>query len=494
MKRLRGLLRLLLLLPLVLPARTFALASNLSGVMIVELQTTGVNNATSEEFVELYNTSDNTIDISSWKLQYLSAGGTTWQTKATLNGYIYPKGRLLIAATGYLDQAADVTYNPGFKLEAGHVRVAHVDSQNSEQLITEDLVGWGTALYPESQSATYAPAGNSLVRKISDDGTYIDTDNNKNDFDISAIPTPESDNIEPQPTPVEQNPLPENTETPPVDEVTPAQELPQPDPEPQQPIEPVQSPPTTEEIVTPEVTSGIEITELLPDPVSPATDANDEYVELHNLSDQPIELNNFKLQTGNSYTYSYTISGQVLLPNGYMVLYSEQTGLVLSNSGSRARLISPNGSVIAETDSYVNAKPGQAWSLVNGVWTWTTSPTAGNDNILTVPLTVTKTATTNKTSKPKAAKKVVTAKKKQTAKPKTAKAQKAKKDKAAVNGASANGNGDGGGSSSIHRWVIAGLGLLALGYALYEYKDDIASKLRQLRTNRANSRKPRTAS
>jgi outer membrane biosynthesis protein TonB len=370
------------------------------------------------------------------------------------------------------------------------VRIAHVDSHNSEQLITEDLVGWGTALYPEGQSATYAPAGNSLVRKISDGGTYIDTDNNKNDFDISFAPSPESDNSAPN---VTVDPV--ATEEDPID--LPNQE-PQPTEETELPLVPEipQQPESTQTVkeAAQETNVAVEITELLPDPISPATDANDEYVELHNLSDQPIELNNFKLQTGNSYTYSYTISGQVLLPNGYMVLYSEQSGLVLSNSGSRARLISPNGSVISETDSYVNAKPGQAWSLVNGVWTWTTSPTAGNDNILTVPLTVTKTATTNKTSKPKAAKKVVTAKKKQTAKPKTAKAQKAKKDKTAVIGATTSGNGEGGGSSSIHRWVIAGLGLLAVGYALYEYKDDIASKFRQFRTNRANSRKPRTAS
>jgi hypothetical protein len=357
-------------------------------------------------------------------------------------------------------------------------------------MVTEDLVGWGTALYPEGQSATYASAGSSLVRKITDSGSYIDTDDNKNDFDISSSPSPESDNLAPNmtvdPVAAQEDPIdsPDQQSQP-----TEQTEIPSAIEAPQQ----LESTQTVEEIAQ-ETNVSVEITELLPDPVSPATDANDEYVELHNLSDQPIELNNFKLQTGNSYTYSYTISGQVLLPNGYMVLYSEQSGLVLSNSGSRARLISPNGSVISETDSYVNAKPGQAWSLVNGVWTWTTSPTAGNDNILTVPLTVTKTATTNKTSKPKAAKKVVTAKKKQPAKPKTTKAQKDKKDKAAVNGASTSGDGDGGGSSSIHRWVIAGLGLLAVGYALYEYKDDIASKFRQFRTNRANSRKPRTAS
>lgn len=481
-----------LLLPLLLTATSQAFAQTpASRVMIVEIQTTGVLGTTSEEFVELYNSSDQTIDISSWKMQYLSAGGTTWQTKATLNGWFYPHRRILIASNGYLIDQADMTYNAGFKLESGHVRIVSPDPISDTQLIVEDLVGWGSALYPEGQPADYAPAGNSLQRKTSEDGQYIDSNNNKNDFQVASTPTPESLNTAPE-LPEENPPEPEQTPDPTPTETQipdPVVGSPNPSTLPDQTDKEVIPSDNTDPSVEP-----IEITELLPNPAAPASDSTDEYIELYNPNSESVDLNGYKLQTGNAYSYNYIFSDQTIEPHGYAALYVRDTGLILANSSGKARLISANGSVTFETDAYENAKEGEAWVYVGSTWQWTDSPTPGSPNVVTSPVdsnvptssapktSVKKSmAKPTKVTKPKTATQKKSSVKSKTTKPKTS------KSKTAVAGAKSDtpgGNDLTGSSRPLHKIVIAIVGLLALGYAVYEYKDDIANKIYEFRRNR----------
>ncbi len=437
--------------------------------MIVEVQTTGSNNATNDEFVEIYNQSAQTIDISSWKLQYLSAGGTSWQTKATLNGWLYPNGRLLLASKDYLADVADIAFNPGFKLEAGHIRLVSPDPSDDSQLIEQDLVGWGTAVYPEGQSATAPPAGASLQRNTSS-GKYTDTDNNALDLSISLIPNPESLNVEP--------------------EVESAQD-------PVLPPEPTadEQPAAITETVTEDENNGllpVIVSELLPNPAAPASDSADEYIELYNPNDQEFDLADYKLQTGSAYSYSFTLDTTALPPHAYLVLYVNETGLTLANTSGRARLLSPNGDLLFETSSYEDAPEGQAWTFVDNVWQWTTVPTPASANILVAPqnpatlatsqtTTPKKTTTTTakKVTKPKA--KVAT--KKQTPKKTTTK-EKTNKDGEVAG--STSGNDDS--SPPTHMWIIALVGCLAVGYAAYEYRHDVASKIEQWKRNRTTRR------
>lgn len=459
MKRLRGLVRLLILLPLLIPAQSLALAAP-SGVVITEIQTTGSDNATSEEFVEIYNPTNQTIDISTWKLQYLSAAGSTWQTKATLNGWLYPQGRILLASTDYLTEVADISFNSGFKLEAGHVRLVSPDPDNNSQFVVEDLIGWGTALYPETLAAVYAPAGNSLQRKQVE-GAYQDTNNNFDDFEVVGIPSPESDNQAPE----GQEEITDDT---PIEEEVVVEESP-----------PEELSEEVDNLAQDSDLGSIQITELLPNPASPASDSTDEYVELYNPNSEAIDLSGYKLQTGSAFSYSYTLDDVEIEPNGYIVLYVEETGLILSNTTGQARLISPNGTVIFQTQAYEDADDGEVWALIDGVWQWSTVLSPGANNIPSPVLASTTTTDSAKKTKTKKA-----------PKPKKSKAKKSTKStkKKKTSGvAGANDEDETGSptesSTPIHSMVIAGTGVLAVGYALYEYKDDFLRRFRKFGRN-----------
>ena len=236
----------------------------------------------------------------------------------------------------------------------------------------------------------------------------------------------------------------------------------------------------------------LSITELLPNPAPPQTDENDEFIELYNPNPEPVDLDGYKVQTGTNYSYSFTLDKQSIPANGYLVLTSGATGLTLSNSAGRARLLDPAGNVLSETDAYENAGEGAAWAFIDGTWQWTSSPTSDAANVLTAAAT-----TANKTSSTqKTAAKTTTTKtaKASTATVKAAKTTKPKATTTASTNSGTSGTGGTGGGAPLHAAVIAGVGGLAVLYGAYEYRQDVANTFYKLRRNRANRRANRSGS
>ncbi|MBI2543283.1 MAG: lamin tail domain-containing protein [Candidatus Aenigmarchaeota archaeon] len=158
--------------------------ATLNHIIINEFITRGPN-GTYDEFTELYNPTNNNIDITGWKLQYKSATGDTWQSKvgSGLAGTIKSKSFFLLASKGYsLNTVPDYLHsaNWGFADTGGHVRI--IDSNGT----VIDKVGWGNANEPEGSVALTPEEDKSLERK-----SLTDTDDNSIDF-ISSVPSPTS--------------------------------------------------------------------------------------------------------------------------------------------------------------------------------------------------------------------------------------------------------------------------------------------------------------
>jgi hypothetical protein len=224
------------------------------------------------------------------------------------------------------------------------------------------------------------------------------------------------------------------------------------------------------------------INELLPNPADPKTDSEDEFIEIYNSNDQPFDISGFKIQTGTTTLHTYTFPSSTLIPaKSFTTYYSIDTNLSLSNSGGQVRLLDPAGSIISQTEVYPTADDGQAWALADGKWYWTAQPTPGATNIVHQPLLAkpyTLTSTTAKTTTPKTTK---------TTAPKTAATKKTSTPKAATSTKPASKPG------SLHPFVLAAVGILALGYAAYEYRHDLHNRLYQLRRYRTVRRTSRLA-
>jgi hypothetical protein len=418
-----------------------------NGVVLCEFSPQS-NTSASEEYVVLCNNTGGDIDVTGWRLEY-SAGtsGTSWTKKADLSGTITAGGEHVLATAGYMmERLPTLTFSSGLALSSGHLRITRPDQSGN---IEEDRVGWGSALAPET-AATEAPsAGQFLLRKLSEDSTFQDTDNNALDFhEPEYIAGQEPPEAEPEPEP---------------------DAVPEPEPE---PTPETSAEPTVEETDSAAKVVPIELSELLVDPVSPATDANDEFVELYNPSDEPADLDGYQLQAGANYSYKQSLDELSIPAHGYLTLYSLDSNLTLSNAGSKVRLLAPTKTVISEI-TYEKAVAGAAYARFSSGWQWTTTPTPDQPNVFTQASAqeAAKTAAAAKKKKTAAAAKSST---KSTARAKAAAAQAATGE-AYEEPAADEVN------TPLHPAVLAGVGGSAVLYGLYEYRQDLGNRVWQFR-------------
>ena len=172
-----------------------------------------------------------------------------------------------------------------------------------------------------------------------------------------------------------------------------------------QPATPTPTPtPTLPPVVYPE---GVSLNEFMPNPESDWNgdgilgDTNDEYIELYNANDFAVDLSGWQVDDEPGGPAPYTLpAGTLLEAQGFLVLWSRDTGLALNNSGGDAvRLLRPDG---AEVESYpYSAAPADvaASKSVDGGDEWTTAypPSPGASN---QPATPTPTPTATPTATP----------------------------------------------------------------------------------------------
>lgn len=388
--------------------------STTNHIVISEVQTGSASSA-SQEFVELYNPTDQPVALDGWKVEYRPASATsTWSnhTGAGLVGSIPADGYYLIAPTAYLP-AADAAFSSGLAQGGGSLRL--VDSTAK----VVDLLGWGNAVEFETKAAPAPAAGQSLERlpgtTNETGGNWVDSDNNQADFLIRTSADPQNS----------ASPL----EIPGIGNAVAVSSTP--------------TNPSQPGLITTSDDSPLVINELFVDPAAPLTDSKDEFIELYNPGSSAINLTGFQLKTGTNFHDSYTLPAATIAPGGYQVYYSSQTKLSLTNTGGAAELLDAKSNLVDESATYDGSLTGLSFSRFGDDWQWSTTLTPGASNVLTAP-----SATADAATKPS---KVSTAKKIST---KTIKATKVKAPKATKTGAATNLTAAAQSSGLAARWLI----------------------------------------
>lgn len=391
MKFVRLLLSFLFLMPLAIPMAVHALQSE--DVVIMQVQTGGAGSGTAtEEYVLLYNTSTEDIQVSDWCIAYSSAGnGETF----TSVGCIVPPvmtelwlasgGMVSFAteqfSTAHSGFAADVVMSGGFAAAGGHVRLVDADGMEV------DRIGWGTAVAPEGSAAAEPHmSGEVLSRDASDD--VFDSDDNAADTISIAILSPITSGLYEQDIIIDlchnidgvQAELPEGFLADElgdcyVDMCPNLKDLQTEIPE---GFEMVDGTAECTEIPVVLEDAPLLITELLPN--APSFDTGQEFIELFNPNDQEVALAGYELQLGPSYQKTFTIGDGVILPGSYQTFSDTISGLTLPNSSASLRLLAPFGNIVSETAAYNTPKDDVSWALVEDTWIFTNQITPGEAN------------------------------------------------------------------------------------------------------------------
>ncbi|QSQ25848.1 lamin tail domain-containing protein [Pyxidicoccus parkwayensis] len=192
--------------------------SGANHVVISELAARGPGTGTAadnDEFVELYNPTASTVDISGWKIQYRSASGAAYNTGFALpaGSSIAPRGYFLVGSGSYAPAggaAKDANWGTTLTLGAGggHIRIGTSTLGTTvDDPATVDKLGYGTAIGAEGSAITTTPATTgSYERKANANSTAAsmetgsdalkgngqDTDNNAADFVLRTTRQPQN--------------------------------------------------------------------------------------------------------------------------------------------------------------------------------------------------------------------------------------------------------------------------------------------------------------
>jgi hypothetical protein len=171
-----------------------------SGHLVVSELVTGGASA-SDEMIELFNPTADTLPLEGLELIYVSASGATISRKATwpLGAPSIPGGSHVLIANeaGVFASIADVMYANGIAAAGGSVALRILGATTAI-----DALGWGTAanVWLEGNPAPAPAAGHSLERLPGGaDGSGQDT--NQNALDFVEQPTPDPQNSASPPTP-----------------------------------------------------------------------------------------------------------------------------------------------------------------------------------------------------------------------------------------------------------------------------------------------------
>ncbi|MCK6581623.1 MAG: lamin tail domain-containing protein, partial [Anaerolineales bacterium] len=293
-----------------------------------------------DEWIELYNPGNRTVNITGWRLRALDGS-----PDILLNGNISAKGYFLLERdddTTVSDIRTDQIYS-GILSNTGEILILY---DLSNRII--DTANSSGGSWPAGSSSTYGSMERVIISYESDSAWKTNsgvTKNGKNANGGDIFGTPKRGNS-PPPT---ATPTSLRTSTP-----TPTL------PPPAIPIDP-----------------RLIINEILARPgfdwnQDGKADVFDEFVEIKNLTAIDISLSGWKLDTVNG-KKSFSLPAVTLKPGERIVFYSKETNLLLSDGGETVRLINSNGKIYdaftynvarAEDASFCrlpDGNPGDSW-------------------------------------------------------------------------------------------------------------------------------------
>ena len=277
-------------------------------VVISEFRTRGPNSS-SDEFIELYNSSDAAIDIAGWKIRVSSSSGTI-STRVTISSGVVPaKGHFLATnSAGYSGSVAgDQTYPSGVANDGGIALTLPNDA-------VVDQVGMGAgSAFKEGMHLAPLPsdANQSYERQPGGpNGSSADTDDNFSDFHLVTPSDPQnlSSNVTPRPSPT-------------------------PSPSPSPSVSPTPSPrptptPTPAPSPTPSSMTKIVISQVYGGGGNSGSPYRNDFVEIFNSGETSVNLAGWSVQyaSATASTWSVTSLTSLTLAPGQYYLIQESSG------------------------------------------------------------------------------------------------------------------------------------------------------------------------
>ncbi len=293
-----------------------------SDIHISEFLPNPVGNDTTGEFIELYNSSPDSVDLSGWVLDDIEEAGSA--------PYTIPTGTL-IAGNNFL-----VLYRPQTRLslnnDSDHVRLVRPDGVIVDDIAYDDV----------AEGYSYNRLG---------DGTY----------EQSFSPSPNTANsIMSSPTPT-----------------------PKPSPSPKKKPSPIPTKESNTDSAVYDFSSQLVLNEVLPNPEG--SDQEGEFIEIKSLDTKTVHLAGWMLDDTAKGSPYYFPKDTAIGAKKILAFYRTVTKIALNNDTDTVRLIDPDGKVVSTLIYRKPVIEGQSWSrLEDGAFAWSEIITPGKENTIVV--------------------------------------------------------------------------------------------------------------
>jgi hypothetical protein len=294
-------------------------------VIINELAWMGTTTSYNDEWIELYNDSDNDINLTNWTLK--TEDGSL---EINLEGIIPTKGFYLLERTDdetIINIPADLIYTGSLGNNGENIKL-----YNDNNILIDEIICLDS--WPAGDNAT-----KQTMQKINNEWQTADS-------------TPKALNIAKK-----DEPVPSYIEEPVVEETLIIAE------EPTQLL--IQSYP-----------KNIAFIEILPSPEGP--DDENEYIKIFNNNDFEVDLSNWIIKDGSGKITEYTLKTTIpALSN--LIFRRPETKITLNNEGDKLILLDPNKNIIDSVE-FGKATQGESYIKNNSEWIWTTSEIKQNSS------------------------------------------------------------------------------------------------------------------
>ncbi|MCK4592075.1 lamin tail domain-containing protein [Candidatus Parcubacteria bacterium] len=361
--------------------------NNVEHLVISEIQIGG--ETVYDEFIELYNPTDQEINLENWDLKRKTKSGNESNILNNIEGAIPAHGYFLIVPRANCGEsktedcykgliAADDEYTTNSFIAKDNTILLY---DSNENLI--DKVGWGGASDFESEVIINNPENSQSLERININGAIQDTDNNKNDFVLRDNPEPRNSNNS-----VDDSEQEDSTQAcPPWVEVganddNNNQETDSDFDQDTESDNDGEQDGSTQETGANSSIPKIIITEFLPNPED--SDRDNEFIEIYNDGDAEVNLDGWTLEDKIGRIKKFVIPDRTEINAGkYKAFYSDETRITLNNSGDGVVLRDNKDNIIDESPVSDSVKEEQSYALdKNGSWVLTLRPTPGRENII----------------------------------------------------------------------------------------------------------------
>ena len=316
--------------------KEIVLAINLLDVVINEIAWMGNESSYTDEWIELYNNTNNSVNFDNWILKAVDG-----KPEIILSGTIRANGFFLLERTND-DSVPNITAD---QIYTG------VLSNNGEHLQLFDNQ-------------------NNLIDEVNQADSWLTGDNETKQTMERTSPALSiwETSKNPEGTPRSKNSV-----------FTKQESDPEPIPETEQVIEQEVEQRVEQQVEEKTYAVGIIFSEILPSPEGP--DTENEWIEIFNKNDFDVDLSGWKIKDSVGSITVYTFPKETIETQSYLVLSRPETKITLNNDADALNLIQPNG-IVADTASYEKAPRNQSFNLTNSGWSWSEKLTPEAPNII----------------------------------------------------------------------------------------------------------------